>query len=200
MLRQTEYLPSAYLLVLLLAVSRCVTVPETPILDATELRLPRLPWGISTPEVTAALVERGFRFAGRSAAGDLRFNGGELLGHDASLIARMHHDRLVKVVAFLEPGNSERTRSELDSIVRTLQRFYGPPSIEIDSDNREARPEAIQLAWLRRRPNGRPFGVLIRTTQGPTYRIDLESPRWPDVYSNRKEPDLQNALAMPYET
>lgn len=203
-LRRTKLITGACLLILSMAVARCASVPESPP-SVMDLRLPGLPWGISSPEVTAALVERGFRFAGRNAMGDLRFAEGELLGHDASLVARMYEDRLVKIVAFLEPGSSGRATREIESIVRTLSRFYGSPSI-IDPRIRGAasesvpdssNPRTIRCAWVHPLPDGRTFGVLFRTTPRPGYRLDLESPLWPYVYADREDANLEDALAMP---
>lgn len=189
----TSRLVASSSIVLLVALSACAAVPKSPPADATQLRLPGLPWGATTPEVTAALVERGFRFAGRNAVGDLRFDAGELLGHDASLLARMHRDHLVKVVAFLEPEEPLRASSELDSIEEILRRFYGPPS-------EEQEPTANRVVWLNQRPDGRPFGVLLRTTQRRVYRLDLESPSWPDVFFEREMGTFLGAIIRPDET
>lgn len=197
-------------LVLLLAASGCATIPNATTPGVKELRLPGLPWGATTPEVTAALVERGFRFAGRNAVGDLRFDDGELLGHDASLVARMYRDRLVKVVAYLEPGDPGRMGREVDAIAETLQRFYGAPSIEGDGDDGDPRPASVgeasdhhagKLAWLERRPDGLLFGVMVRATPRPAYRLDFESPIWPEVYTDRRrDGTLQNAVSLSFET
>lgn len=199
-------------LALLLVVSGCATTPNATTPDVTELRLPGLPWGSTTPEVTAVLVERGFQFVGRNGAGDLRFNDGELFGHDASLLARMHRDRLVKVVAYLEPHDPGEMEEEIDSIMKTLRRFYGPPSVKNDDDRGSVRssprPTSVgstdsgpkPLAWLKNRPDGRTFGVMVRATPRPGYRIDFESSAWPEIYTIRgREGTLRDVTSISIE-
>ncbi|MGH7571965.1 MAG: hypothetical protein ACREMK_09015 [Gemmatimonadota bacterium] len=155
--------------------------------------MPGLPWGASIAEVTAALVERDFDYAGQDRNGDLLFNGADLLGHEALVLTRMYRGRLVKVVAILKPKDSESMEDEQAALVKTLSRFFGPAEPDRKTGSLSAAPNlggdtssVDQIRWLRRGEAGRVFGLGLRVTTDRTYRLDFEGPEWPGVLHKRR--------------
>lgn len=165
--------------------------------QATDLRLPSLPWGTPEDVVTERLEARGFHFAGEPEDGTLLFDRANLLGREAGIITRSVRGRLVKLIALMEPESPNDPERELRELADTLTRFYGPPTrrpakgIALESrggssDPRAARDDRLRVLWLEWDELGRPYGARLTIDPERRLRLDLESAAWAEAAAGRE--------------
>lgn len=174
-----------------------LSVPDLLAGQATNLRLPSLPWGTPEDVVTERLEARGFHFAGEPEDGTLLFDRADLLGREAGIIVRTLRGRLVKLVALMEPESPSDPEREFEALVATLKRFYGAPTRRSargvalgsragPSDPRAARDDRLRVLWLERDELGRPYGARLTIDPERRLRLDLESAAWAEAAAGRE--------------
>lgn len=143
---------------------------------ARTLGLPGLPWRSSPEDVRARLLDAGFQVAGSDPNGSLLFNGHDFLGRNAGLIARIDGNRLVKVVALMEPNHPAEPHREFQDVRERLEQFYGPALTDTSK-------ERIRVRWRRAGPGGF-YRALLRLTEDGTLRVDFETPMWSRLHGD----------------